>query len=121
MTTTKKTPVKKAKTTRKKAPAKKAQVKKAVIAESVDDLPNGDGISTEWLIEDRTPEDRRKTKELLQNSTIQFRLLRKILEKKFRDRPLVSKIDLDKSNLDLRIVYNEGYREALQEIYRLLP
>lgn len=114
MTTTKKTP-------RKRAPKKVAPVvEPQELEDKITDLAKGDGLCTDWFCEDKTPEDRKKTKDVLTNSTIQFRLLRRIIEKMFKQR-VVTPVDLDKPNLEYRVVYNEGYRQALKELYRLLP
>lgn len=79
-----------------------------------------DGIDSRWLSEDKTEEDKQKTRQMLQNSKIQFRLLKAILKREFDSKQL-EPTDFDKPNFDQRRVYLEGYLRALQTIYKIIP
>ena len=91
------------------------------LEEQVDDLDKkSDALYNDWYSEDKTPEDRAKTEKVLRNSTIQFRLLKFIIAKMFREHAMKEN-DLDKPNWQVKVAYNEGYKTALKELYRLLP
>ena len=49
-----------------------------------------------------------------------FRLERKILRKMYRARKN-GRIDFDKPGTELRLMYHEGYLQAIEDIYKLLP
>ena len=49
-----------------------------------------------------------------------FRLERKILRKMYRARKN-GRIDFDKPGTELRLMYHEGYLQAIEGIYKLLP
>lgn len=90
-----------------------------MLEDKVDDLATK-GLDSRWFIEDKDQEAKEQTKKVLVNSTLQFRLLKHILEDMFKNKKLKS-VDFDKPALDQRVYYNEGYKAALQEVYRLLP
>ena len=87
---------------------------------SVDDEKKGKGLDSKWFVEDTTKDDKKKTEEVLRNSTLQFRLLKHILRDMFNEKRFKYS-DLDKVNLEERYIYLEGYRKALQDVYRILP
>lgn len=78
------------------------------------------GIYSGWFVEDKTTEAKEATRKVLLNSTIQFRLLKKILKHKFNEQRDAS-LSFDKPNLDQKRLYLDGYLTALQDIYRLIP
>jgi hypothetical protein len=79
-----------------------------------------DSLDSRWLIDDKTEEDKEKTREVLRNSTIQFRALKRILQEEFDSKQL-KPVDFDNPNFDQKRIYMEGYLRALQNIYKLLP
>jgi hypothetical protein len=86
---------------------------------NVDDLDTP-GLDGRWFSEDNTPEDKEKTKQVLVNSTIQWRLLKKILRAEFKQKQLKIS-DFDGFNFEARRCYDEGFIAALQHIYKILP
>lgn len=90
------------------------------LEDKVDDLQKSGGLDSRWFSEDKKPEDKDRTKQVLLNSTIQFRLLKKILTVMFKEKKL-KPVDFDKPSVDQMVYYNEGYRQALQDVYRILP
>ena len=79
------------------------------------------GLDGRWFAEDGGDRNSRaETKKMLENSSIQFRLLKKILESEFRQRQ-IDPVDFSKPNFDQKRMYDEGYRKALQTIYKILP
>lgn len=78
------------------------------------------GLSGYWFTGCKSEAEKEQVRTILLNSNIQFRLLKRILENMFREHTFKHG-DLDKPNLDQRLMYNEGYINALQDIYRLLP
>lgn len=91
-----------------------------LLERTVKDLKRTSGLDSRWFQEDKTTEDKAKTEKILRNSTVIVRLLKKILEEEFASH-VFKQSDLDKPNLDKRLVYKEGYQAALQTIYRTLP
>ena len=89
------------------------------LTRTVEDLDTA-GLDSRWFSEDKTQEEVDKTRTILKNSQIQFRLLKTILKREF-DTKQLQPTDLDKINFDQRRVYNEGYLRALQVIYKILP
>jgi len=79
-----------------------------------------DGLDSRWFSEDRSAEGKQKTDKVLRNSTIQFRLLKAIIEGEFEARQ-ISINDINQINIDQRRWYQEGYLKALQDIYNILP
>ena len=89
--------------------------------EQIDDLhKGGQGLSSDWFSEDKTPEERAATEKVLRNSTVQFRLLRNILATLFKERAVKEK-DFASPNWEVKVAFDEGYKTALKEIYRRLP
>jgi len=91
-----------------------------MLDQSVDDLDKGKTLDSRWFTEDKDTEAKERLEQTLRNSTLQFRLLKKILEEIFNEKRF-KYADLDKPNLEDRYIYLEGYRRALQDIYRILP
>lgn len=79
-----------------------------------------DNMDSRWLSEDTTEAEKESTRKLLKNSTIQFRLLKKILQAEFNSKQL-QPTDFDSPNFDQKRIYLEGYLRALQVIYKILP
>ena len=97
-----------------------------------DDLEIGDGLDTlvrpgagiqEMWLREIPKEDTKKREEMtkaLYASDLQFRNLARIL----REMARVSdqdQHDLSKPNWELRLARAQGYKRALQEVYRMLP
>ena len=79
------------------------------------------GIPEVWYkaeVEPDDPEDKERFKTQLENNTRIWRALRTLIARRYQAR---KSIDLEKPNLDERFWVNQGYRAALQDIYRLLP
>ena len=92
-----------------------------MLKHNVEDLTHSNkGLDSRWFSEDNSDEDKIKTREVLLNSTIQFRLLKTILKHEF-DKASLKPQDFDKPNIIERRHYFEGYQRSLQEIFRILP
>jgi hypothetical protein len=98
--------------------ARKKAVKEALVA-SVDALDT-DGMDGRWFSEDENEASRQNTRQMLQNSTVQFRLLKTILQREF-DSKQIQPTDFDNPNFDAKRIYLEGYLRALQVMYKILP
>jgi len=89
------------------------------LTKTVDALDT-DNMDSRWLSEDTTEAEKENTRRVLKNSTIQFRLLKKILESEFKSKQ-IQPTDFDNPNFDQKRIYLEGYLRALQVIYKILP
>ncbi len=97
-----------------------------------DELDTGDGVDALvrlgadiqelWLRE--IPKDDKKRrdemKQALFASDLQFRNMRRILHEMARLADL-DQHDLSKPNWELRVAQAQGYKSALQEVYRMIP
>lgn len=86
----------------------------------VEDKKYSTGLDSRWFSEDKTKVEKDKTEQVLRNSTIQFRLLKKILKKEF-DAKWQDRNDHSVANYKDFQEYNDGYMDCLQDIYRILP
>jgi hypothetical protein len=86
---------------------------------SVDDLDT-ENMDGRWFSETTNEAEKESVKQILVNSTIQFRLLKKILQREF-DSKQIQPTDFDNPNFDQKRIYLEGYLRALQTIYKILP
>jgi hypothetical protein len=92
---------------------------KPELAVSVDALDT-DNMDSRWFSETTNEAEKSNIRELLVNSTIQWRLLKKILQAEFDSKQLTP-TDFDNPNFDQKRIYLEGYLRALQTIYKILP
>lgn len=64
-------------------------------------------------------EDREEVERYFLNETRIWRSLRLILNRRYQ--ALDRRIPLDGVNLPMRVGYDEGYKQALRDVYRLVP
>jgi len=87
------------------------------------DIPEGKPkeVSKQWL-KDTDEESNNKFKATLLNRSAQriFDLEREILISKYRAIQS-KKIDLERPDIKSALLYNEGYLQAIRDIYKLLP
>jgi len=76
-------------------------------------------IHPAWTSDLETEDDKDKMVQTLKGSgaaTI-FRRQRKILESRYR----TANIDFDKPHVSEQLLYNEGYKQAIRDLYKILP
>ena len=98
--------------------ARKKELTKDLVRQ-VEDLDT-DGMDGRWFSECSNETEKANTKQVLLNSSIQFRLLKLILQREFASKQL-QPTDFHNPTFDQKRLYNEGYLRALQEIYKILP
>jgi hypothetical protein len=76
-------------------------------------------LASDWFI-GKTEEERTSFAELLRNSNVQFDPLKEILGKKF-DESLDKETDVTQPGWERVVLHGQGYRQALKEVYKLLP
>jgi hypothetical protein len=99
--------------------ARRSRPVKETLTRTVEDLDTP-GMDSRWFSEDENEVDKVKTREMLANSTIQFRLLKRILQLEFNSKQ-IQPTDFDNPNFNEQRIYTEGYLRALQIIYKILP
>lgn len=90
-----------------------------MLKESVEPRKERTTLASEWFT--GLSEDEKKSfKELLLNSNVQFEPLKRILQTRF-DGSLEKEADVTKNGWERQVLHGQGYRQALKDIYKLLP
>jgi hypothetical protein len=75
------------------------------------------GLDSRWT---NGNDDPIKFKKQLLAQTLIWRVFLKILKELYRNASTVQ-TDLEKPNIQERILFNEGYKKALTDVYKLIP
>ena len=87
----------------------------------LDVLPRGRGVVSGWLADTNSEQERSDRVAMLYNSNQIFDALRKMLEKMYRESKTRVRKSSDNPNWAQIVVAEEKYREAIEDVYRLLP
>lgn len=77
----------------------------------------GGGIDSRWT---NNVIDKESLLKQLKSQTVIWRQFLKILKELYRNAHS-DEFDLDKPNIKERLLYNEGYKKALMDVYKLIP
>jgi hypothetical protein len=79
-------------------------------------------LRQEWYAVEnaRTEEEKKSLRDVLFNSTIVFRALASILTRSF-DKLDAKQIKYGEPEWESRLLYAEGYKQALKDVYNLIP
>jgi hypothetical protein len=75
------------------------------------------GLSSLWINGSDDPD---KFKKQLTSQTLIWKQFIKILKELYRN-STTAEYDLEKPNVHERMLFNEGYKKALTDIYKLIP
>lgn len=78
-------------------------------------------LDQRWFRKDPNKDEKAKTKEILLNSSFIFDRLKEDILKDMFSQAQIKPSDLDKPNFESRYIFMDGYRRALQEVFRSLP
>ena len=87
----------------------------------LDVLESGRGIVNGWLADTSNEQERSDRVAMLYNSGQIFDALRKMLEQKYRESKTRVRKASDNPNWAQLVVAEQKYREAIEDVYRLLP
>ena len=83
--------------------------------------PKGSALAKAWYTaeEAKSSEDKEEVERYYLNETRIWRSIRLILRQRYTQ--MDKRIPLDAVNYKVRVGYDEGYRQALRDFYRLIP
>lgn len=90
-----------------------------MLKESVAPRQEAKNLASDWFI-GMDEKQRKSFEELLRNSDVQFDPLKVILKKRFEE-SLDKETDVTTSGWERLVLHGKGYRQALRDVYKLLP
>ena len=85
----------------------------------LEDFKNTPGLDSRWFTGE-SKEDKQKFEEQLKSQTLIWAKLIKILKEMYRSAD-VREYNFETPNMHERMLFNEGYKKALIDVFKLLP
>jgi hypothetical protein len=84
-------------------------------------MHNPKGIAVEWLAGCKSDEERQKKIENLQNNSLLFDQLKKMIQQRYDSAISTNDTDYDNVSWSHKQAHRNGKLEVLEDIYKLLP